>query len=204
MRQCRKYRHPSLLHLPDQRYNMLYAAPFLENRHVFSLTLEKHQHSVEVRNNAGSLRLLTNACTFSVLVCVFNFFAVTVLPGLRWKWSQFLSLFLSFLLLASSIVTAMSLFNLLNLSGLLSLPENMLIYQWPNYSFRGNSALFSNWLKISMLLGLLLALPASVCNMSYWKQELTGMLKRSRKIRQAGRVDLDRIAERGEASEMRM
>lgn len=169
MHQCCKYHHPFLLHLSGQRYLWLYAAPFLQNRHVFSLTLEKHQHSAEVSHNAGSLRILTNACTFNILACVFNFLAVTVLPGLRWKWSQFLSLFLSFLLFASCIVTAMSLFSLLNLSEVFSLPESMLIYQWQNYSLRGSSALLSNWLKISILMGLLLALPASVYNMAFWK-----------------------------------
>ena len=171
---------------------------------MFSLTLEKHQHIAEVRHNEGSLRLLINACTFSILVCVFNFFAVTVLPSFRWKWSQFLSLFLSFLLFASIIVTAMSLFNLLNLSEMLSLPESMLIYQWQNYFLRGGSALLSNWLKISILIGLLLALPASVYNIAYWKEELTDMLKRSKKMRQAEQMGLERMVERGEASGVRM
>lgn len=116
-------------------------------------------------------------------MCLFSLSACFLQPIMRWKWTNFMGLAGSLLLLASNWVIPLSLMNMVHQSENLSLPENFLIFRLFEWSLHGNQADFISFMRTGMLLGFTVCVGASVYSVAYWKERFVGMIQMSIKKR---------------------
>jgi hypothetical protein len=72
-----------------------------------------------------------------VLVCIFTLSAVFLRPLIQWKWTNFLGLFSSLMMVATNWFIPLSLMNIMRASEKLVLPENLLIFRGLELEIRG-------------------------------------------------------------------
>jgi hypothetical protein len=83
--------------------------------------MAKYQR-ISASSNGQLREQIINVGIISILLSVFGFFALFILPYFKWKWSNFLTLFVALLQLVMNWILPLALMSLINISTSLHLP----------------------------------------------------------------------------------
>jgi hypothetical protein len=126
---------------------------------------------------------LLHAGTFNIMVCLF-LLAATCSKFVRlWKWTDFLGLLGSLMLIASNLVIPLSIMSLLRGLEKVDLPKQFLIFLGGEWTWRGGQEELMGAMRVIMLWGMIVCVAASGCMAAHWKKRLAHAIKATLKRR---------------------
>jgi hypothetical protein len=179
------YRHQSTIMVTAASvlilaYSLLVlAAPCLEHSHPLQRALQLYHSLGNGKAIGHEGEYLLHAGTFNVLVCLFMLCATYWQSVKYWKWTNFLGLLSSLMLVASNLVISLSILSLTRALEKLDLPKQFLILRGMEWSWRGGQEELASAMRLAMLFGMTVCIGASACAAAYWKRRLTRAIRSS-------------------------
>lgn len=134
------------------------------------------------------MEYLLHGATFNILVCLFLLTATFSKTVRLWKWSDFLGLLGSLMLIVSNLIIPLSILSLMRGSEKVDLPKKFLIFLGGGWTWRGGQEELVGAMLVMMLWGMTGCVVASGCMAAHWKKRLSHAIKTSLKRRDSVRT----------------